>query len=199
MIYPPVEIAQFTPGKKKDDFYFTASRLVPYKKIDLIVESFSGMPDKQLIVIGDGPDFAKIKAKAGNKCDFLGYQSNAVLLDHMQRAKAFVFAAEEDFGIIPLEAQDCGTPVIAYGKGGALETVRGLTASNPTGVFFREQSIDSVISGVKDFEANQRQITSENCVKNANQFAPAHFRAQLKKFVDEKWEEFERRRNLLSS
>ena len=122
-IYPPVDISGFTLQREKDDFYLTASRMVPYKKIDLIIESFNQMPNKKLVVIGDGPDFEKIKAKAGSNIQILGYQPFEILKDYMQRAKAFVFAAEEDFGITPVEAQACGTPVIAFGKGGALETV----------------------------------------------------------------------------
>lgn len=123
VIYPPVETNRFELFEKKQDFYFTASRLVPYKKIDLIVEAFSHMPDKKLVVIGDGPDMNKIKAKASANIEILGYQSNEVMLDCMQKAKCFVFAAEEDFGITPVEAQACGTPVIAFGKGGDRKSV----------------------------------------------------------------------------
>ena len=141
VIYPPVDVSAFSMYEKKEDFYLTASRMVPYKKMDVIVQAFSGMPDKKLVVIGDGPGFAKIKAHAGPNVTLLGYQSFEVLRDHMQRARAFIFAAEEDFGIVPVEAQACGTPVIAYGKGGALETVRGLHRSDqPTGVFFDQHN-----------------------------------------------------------
>ncbi len=125
VIYPPVDIEKFQLKVDKEDFYLASSRLVPYKKIPLIIEAFNSMPDKKLIVIGDGPDAERCKRLAGNNVVFMGYQSTEVLKDHMQRAKAFVFAAEEDFGIIPVEAQACGTPVIAFGKGGALETIRG--------------------------------------------------------------------------
>ncbi|MGE4530468.1 MAG: glycosyltransferase family 4 protein, partial [Acidithiobacillus sp.] len=126
VVYPPVDVSGFALHADKEDFYFTASRMVPYKKMDLIVDAFSNMPDKRLVVIGDGPDMKKIRSKAGANIQFLGYQPFDVLRDYMQRAKAFVFAAEEDFGITPVEAQACGTPVIAYGRGGALETVRGI-------------------------------------------------------------------------
>jgi glycosyltransferase involved in cell wall biosynthesis len=136
VIYPPVDVESFSLRQDKEDFYLTASRLVPYKRVDLIVEAFSRMPEKKLVVIGAGPEFSRIKASAGHNVDFLGYQPGEVLRDHMQRARAFVFAAEEDFGIAPLEAQACGTPVIAYGKGGALETIRGEESVEPTGVFF---------------------------------------------------------------
>ncbi|WON79866.1 glycosyltransferase family 4 protein [Acinetobacter sp. UGAL515B_02] len=135
VIYPPVDTDRFTLRENKDNFYFTASRMVPYKKIDLIVEAFAQMPDKKLVVIGDGPDMQKIKSKATSNIEILGYQSNQVMQDHMQRAKAFVFAAEEDFGITPVESQACGTPVIAFGKGGSRETVMSNIDQNPTGVF----------------------------------------------------------------
>ncbi len=110
--------------------------MVPYKKVDLIVEAFSKMPENKLVVIGDGPDFDKVRLKAGGNATLLGYQNSEVLRDYMQRAKAFVLAAEEDFGITPVEAQACGTPVIAFGKGGALETVRGTRSQEPDGVVF---------------------------------------------------------------
>ncbi|RDI48122.1 glycosyltransferase family 4 protein [Aquicella lusitana] len=189
VIHPPVDIARFMPGHQKEDFYLTASRLVPYKKIDLIVESFSAMPDKKLVVIGDGPDFAKIKAKTGSNVELLGYQPNEVLIDHMQRAKAFVFAAEEDFGIVPLEAQACGTPVIALGKGGALETVRGIAQEKPTGVFFSEQTVRAVCEAVSVFENNRLQFNIENCVENARQFSPEQFRYKIQELVQKKWDQ----------
>ena len=189
VIYPPIDTAQFTPSHHKENYYFTASRLVPYKKIDLIVESFASMPDKKLIVIGDGPDFPKIKAKAPANVEMLGYQANDVLTRYMQNAKAFIFAAEEDFGILPLEAQSTGTPVIAFGKGGALETVRDLSHEKPTGLFFSEQTKDAICASVKSFEANQHQFIAENCIENASRFAPAVFQKQFKQFVEAKLKE----------
>ncbi|WP_028988633.1 glycosyltransferase family 4 protein [Thermithiobacillus tepidarius DSM 3134] len=128
VIYPPVDVESFPLHEEKEDFYLAASRMVPYKRMDVIVEAFATMPDKRLVVIGDGPEFEKVKAKAGPNVELLGYQGSEVLRDYMQRAKAFVFAAEEDFGIMPVEAQACGTPVIAFGKGGALETIQGVWA-----------------------------------------------------------------------
>jgi len=137
VIYPPVDVDRFTLNENKDNYYFTASRMVPYKRIDLIVEAFSQMPDRKLVVIGDGSEMSKIKSKATKNVEILGYQPNHVMQEHMQKAKAFVFAAEEDFGITPVEAQACGTPVIAFGKGGSLETVRPFGVDNPTGLFLR--------------------------------------------------------------
>lgn len=186
VIYPPVDTAKFKPQREKEDFYLAASRLVPYKRIDLIVESFSALADKKLIVIGDGPELAKIKSKAGRNVTVMGYQSDEVLISHMQRAKAFIFAPEEDFGLIPLEAQSSGTPVLAYGKGGALETVRDMNHSHPTGLFFLEQSVKAVCEAVKKFEANQAVFTMENCVENAERFKPEKFRERIKKYVEEK-------------
>jgi glycosyltransferase involved in cell wall biosynthesis len=186
VIYPPVDTHLFTPYSQKEDFYLTASRFVPYKKIDLMVESFSHMPDKKLIVIGDGPDAEKIKAKAGKNVELLGYQPTEQLIHYMQRAKAFIFAAEEDFGIAPLEAQACGTPVIAYGKGATLETIMGIDQKNPSGLFFKEQNIASIQNAVNEFENNVSLFTPENCTSNAARFSPEQFRERLKSFVKEK-------------
>ncbi|HCD7389886.1 TPA: glycosyltransferase, partial [Klebsiella pneumoniae] len=136
VIYPPVDVERFKLKREKQDFYLTASRLVPYKRIDLIVEAFSKMPEKKLVVIGDGPEMSKIRKIAGANIEILGFQPNDVMEEYMMDAKAFVFAAEEDFGITPVEAQACGTPVIAFGKGGVLETIKNLGQEEPTGLFF---------------------------------------------------------------
>ncbi|WP_321885208.1 glycosyltransferase family 4 protein [Paraburkholderia bannensis] len=178
VVYPPVDVDSFELEAHKEDFYLTASRLVPYKKIDLIVEAFARMPDKRLVVIGDGPDMQKVRAKAGPNVEVMGYQPFSVLHDRMRRAKAFVFAAEEDFGISVVEAQACGTPVIAYGKGGALETVRD-TGSRPTGLFFEEQRADAIIAAVETFERDPKRFRAEDCRENAERFSSAHFREQF--------------------
>ena len=193
VIYPPVDVEAFELREEKEDFYLTASRMVPYKKIDLIVEAFSAMPDKRLVVIGDGPDFDKIKARAGENITLLGYQNHAVLKDYMQRARAFVFAAEEDFGIAPLEAQACGTPVIAFGKGGALETIRGLDGELPTGVFFFEQSTMAIRDAVSRFDREGQQILPVNCRANAMRFSPERFQQEFRAFVEEAWADFQSR------
>lgn len=187
-IYPPVDLSSFSYFENKSDFYLTASRMVPYKKMDIIVEAFSKMPDKKLIVIGDGPDFLKIRGKKTPNVELLGYQSFEVLKHYMQRAKGFVFAAEEDFGITPVEAQACGTPVIAFGKGGALETIRGIGKSDlPTGLFFYEQTAQSIVEAINQFEENFSSITYESCRENAMRFSTELFRREFKAFVDEKW------------
>lgn len=185
VIYSGINLDDFSFYDKKDDFYLTASRMVPYKKMDLIAEAFTAMPDKKLIIIGEGPDFEKIKAKAGTNVILMGYQPFDILKDYMQRAKAFVFAAEEDFGRVPVEAQACGTPVIAYGKGGVLETVRGLGIKDkPTGIFFDKQTKDSLIDAVNKFEQQSNLIKYEDCRNNALEFGLDKFKYNFKNYVD---------------
>uniref|UniRef100_E1T824 Glycosyl transferase group 1 n=1 Tax=Burkholderia sp. (strain CCGE1003) TaxID=640512 RepID=E1T824_BURSG len=179
VIFPPVDVEAFTLCTAKEDFYLTASRMVPYKKIDLIVQAFARMPERKLVVIGDGPDMQKIRAKAGPNVEIMGYQPFNVLKDRMSRAKAFVFAAEEDFGISVVEAQACGTPVIAFGKGGALETVRDLSEPRPTGMFFDEQSEESIVAAIERFEANARRFSPLDCRANAERFSAANFRERF--------------------
>ncbi|MHA1230900.1 MAG: glycosyltransferase family 4 protein [Candidatus Helarchaeota archaeon] len=186
VIYPPVDVDKFEVCTRKEDFYLTVSRMVPYKKIDLIVETFARLPDKRLIVIGDGPDFEKIKRKAGKNVELLGYQPFGVLKNCMQRAKAFIFSAEEDFGIVPVEAQACGTPVIAYGKGGATETV----IEEETGLFFKEQSVGSLIEAIRKFETMEDKFDCGIIRKNAERFSRERFKKEFKEFVDGKIEEF---------
>lgn len=186
VIYPPVDVEAFEYCDQKEDFYLTASRMVPYKKMDLIVEAFTQMPDKKLIVIGTGPDFDKIQkiAQSHDNIKLMGYQPFNVLKEHMQKAKAFVFAAEEDFGITPVEAQACGTPVIAYGKGGALETIRGLEIKdNPTGVFFYKQDEENLIKAISYFEKNLEKIQIEDCRKNALNFSINKFIFRFDKYL----------------
>nr|WP_306220370.1 glycosyltransferase family 4 protein [Cohnella sp. WQ 127256] len=185
VIYPPVDVEKFQCETDKEDFYFTASRMVPYKRMDIIVEAFTQMKDKRLIVIGDGSDFKKIAAKAGPNVELLGYQPLEVLKSYMSRAKAFVFAAEEDFGITPVEAQACGTPVIAFGKGGALETVRTESDGKPTGLFFYEQSPQSIIDAVLRFEETQHLFLPIFCRRNAERFSEERFRMEMREFISE--------------
>ncbi|WP_218585473.1 glycosyltransferase family 4 protein [Pseudomonas sp. R5(2019)] len=177
-IHPNVSVNDFSLTNTKDEFYLTASRMVPYKKMDLIVQAFSLMPDKKLIVIGDGPQMDVVRQSATQNITIMGYQPFSVLRDHMQRAKAFVFAAEEDFGIIPVEAQACGTPVIAFAKGGALETV----IEGKTGIFFEEQTKESIQEAVIRFEQNFTLNTV--LIRNhAENFSSSIFREKFEKFV----------------
>jgi glycosyltransferase involved in cell wall biosynthesis len=179
VIYPPVHLDQFVPKGLKQEFYLAVSRFVPYKKMPLIVDAFSQMPDKKLIVIGDGPEEGAAKALAGANVIFLGHQPRSVLVDHMQRAKAFVFAAEEDFGITPVEAQACGTPVIAFGKGGALETV----IDGKTGVLFFQQTVASLIDAVARFEKLEHSFDIKEIRRNAERFDVAEFNARFKSLI----------------
>ena len=183
VIYPPVDTDSFTLHESKEEVYFTASRQVPNKRIDLIVEAFSQMPEKKLVVIGDGPEAPKIRAKAGANVTLMGYQPFEVLKEHMQRAKAFVFASVEDLGIVPIEAQACGTPVIAYAKGGVLETVKGLDTNTPTGVFYEAQTTASLINAVKRFEENSERFNAREIRSHALTFDQEHFKENLKRFV----------------
>jgi len=184
VIYPPVDLANMTFGTQKEDFYVTASRMVPYKRIDLIVQAFSQTPERKLVVIGDGPEMKKIRAVAGDNVQILGHQPSEVLVDHLRRARAFVFAAEEDFGISVVEAQACGTPVIAFGRGGALESVVGLPLERATGVFFGEQTTDSLLDAVTRFEMNRSAFDPRQCRKNAERFSTENFKKALTSFVD---------------
>ncbi|MDG6773617.1 glycosyltransferase family 4 protein [Thiomicrorhabdus sp. ZW0627] len=195
VIYPPVSVKDFSFCDKKEDYYLTASRMVPYKKMDMIVEAFTKMPNKKLRVIGTGPDFAKIQKIAKNfeNIQLMGYQSFPVLKDSMEKAKAFVFAAEEDFGITPVEAQACGTPVIAFAKGGVLETVQGLDEANPTGVFFKEQTSSSLSEAIDVFEENAHKILYENCEVNASRFSNKRFREEFKEFVEKEYKNWKER------
>ncbi|MDR5816102.1 glycosyltransferase family 4 protein [Caballeronia sp. LZ033] len=191
VIYPPVDVSHLPMRQDKEDFYVTASRFVPYKRIDLIVKAFSETPERRLIVIGDGPEMRKVKALAGPNVQLLGYQPFEVLKDHLQRARAFVFAAEEDFGISVVEAQACGTPVIAYGKGGALESVIPLPEDRPTGVFFPEQTWESLRGAVDFFECNSHLFKPANCRHNAERFSAEQFRALFQAFVTTRLAQFQ--------
>ncbi|ELA3178328.1 TPA: glycosyltransferase family 4 protein [Klebsiella aerogenes] len=190
VIYPPVDVNNFTLNENKDNYYFTASRLVPYKRIDLIVDAFNEMPEKKLVVVGDGSEMDKIKSKAKGNIEILGYQPNNIMQKHMQNAKAFVFAAEEDFGITPVEAQACGTPVIAFGKGGVLETIIPEGNQSPTGVFFDTQEPGSIIESVNKFESMQDLFEPIECRRNAEKFSEERFRTEINTYIRDKWTKF---------
>lgn len=177
VVYPPVNIKRFSFSNEKDDYYFAASRLVPYKRIDLIVDAFSKMPDKKLKVIGDGPEMEKIKSLATSNIEMLGYQSDEVMVEVMRKAKAFVFAAEEDFGIVPVEAQSCGTPVIAYGKGGCLETVK----DGVSGIYFNSQTVESLCAAVRRFETIDFDASLVR--ENSTLFAEEKFKKRIEKII----------------
>lgn len=190
VIYPPVDVSAFQFRAEKEDFYVTASRMVPYKRMPMIVQAFAQTPERRLVVIGDGPEFEKCKSLAGPNVQLLGFQPGTVLNDHLQRAKAFIFAAEEDFGIAPLEAQACGTPVIAFERGGAVETIRGFDNNRPSGVFFREQTPEALRSAVDRFELEGARITADDCRANAERFSIATFRREFGNWVEEAMADF---------
>jgi glycosyltransferase involved in cell wall biosynthesis len=191
VIYPPVDVARFGLTVGKDDFYVTASRMVPYKRVALIVEAFSAMPNRKLVVIGDGPEFKRAKSKAASNVQLLGYQPLEVLRDHMQRARAFVFAAEEDFGITAVEAQACGTPVIAFVRGGVSESVLGIECTEPTGLFFHTQTVEAIIGAVEEFDRNSARFSPAACRANAERFSIERFRSEFAGFIEQTWKEFE--------
>ena len=190
VIYPPVDIDKFALRESKSDFYLTASRMVPYKKIDLIVEAFS-QTDKKLLVIGDGPDMGKIKSKASKNIELLGFLDDKTMADLMGQAKAFVFAAEEDFGITPVEAQACGTPVICFGRGGTLETVR----EGISGLYFMEQNIRELLAAVDRFEQSYDKFDPIKIRENSLKFSRTRFEYEIKSYVEKKYEEFKERQN----
>ncbi|MEZ9229582.1 glycosyltransferase family 4 protein [Vibrio amylolyticus] len=181
VIYPPVDISRFSLCIDKQDYYVTASRLVPYKRIDIVVEAFTKLPGLKLKVLGDGPEMDKIRNIASGfpNIEILGYQSDESMLTNIQQAKAFVFAAEEDFGIIPVEAQASGTPVIAYGKGGCLETV----VSGVSGIHFDSQTVDSLLSAIETMEASYDNFKPEIVRNNALQFSVEAFKDNIQKVV----------------
>jgi glycosyltransferase involved in cell wall biosynthesis len=180
VIYPPVDVDLFELCGDKEEYYLAASRMVSYKKMDVIVKAFNGLKDKKLLVIGDGPDFNKIKKSAGRNIEFLGYQPFDKLKEYMGKAKAFIFAAYEDFGIMPVEAQACGTPVIAYGKGGARETV----IDGRTGLFFNDQTPAAIIKAVSEFESRMDCFDPYIIRKNSLKFSREKFITNYKRFVD---------------
>jgi glycosyltransferase involved in cell wall biosynthesis len=185
VIYPPVDvdIDDAAAPRAPASWYVTVSQLVPYKRVDLIVEAFRAMPERNLAVIGDGPEHARTAATAPANVRMLGRVGDDERNGWLARARAFVFAAEEDFGIAPVEAQAAGTPVIAYGAGGALETIVGLDGAAPTGVFFAEQSAAAIRDAIRHFEQNESRIAPAACRENARRFGAERFRRELGEFV----------------
>ena len=183
VIYPPVDVYAFSPHYNKSDYYLAASRLVPYKRVDLIIEAFRQMPDRKLVVVGDGPMYKKLKSIAPNNVELIGFQPHDRLKKLMQQAKGFVFAAEEDFGIMPVEAQACATPVIAYERGGSLETV----VDGVTGCFFSEQEPESIVDAIEHFEATQSHFDLSAIRRHAEYFRPERFRQQFSEFAELEW------------
>ena len=180
VIYPPVDVARFAWQQPRENFYLTVSRFVPYKRVDLTVAAFNqlGLP---LVVIGDGSDWPRIKAMAGPNVRLLGKQPDAVVTDYMQRCKGFIFPAEEDFGITPVEAQAAGAPVIAFGRGGATETV----IHGKTGVLFPDQTVDSLVQAIKSFEMGMYELELNTLRQQAEKFSIGRFQTQFRNCVEQ--------------
>jgi glycosyltransferase involved in cell wall biosynthesis len=185
VIYPPVNIDRFTCNSDKEDFYVTVSRLVDYKKVALIVEAFN-QSGKNLVVIGHGAELPKLQQIAKSNVQILGAQPNTVVQDYLARAKAFVYAACEDFGIVLVEAQACGTPVIAYGMGGATETVLDIRAHPKvgTGILFPQQTTAAIIDAVSTFETYEQRFRAADIRFQAEKFSTSVFHDQYLGFID---------------
>lgn len=190
VIYPPVDIQRFTANKKRENFYLTVSRFVPYKRVDLTIKAFGelGLP---LVVIGDGDSRQALQkiAQGGEQSNiqFLGRQPDSVVEDYMQRCRGFIFPPEEDFGITPVEAQAAGAPVIAYAKGGQAETV----VHGETGLLFPRQTVESLVESVKAMESGQILFDSKRLRSQAEQFSIDRFQQRFKQFVEKSWHAFE--------
>ncbi len=189
IVNPPIDTRLFQLELEKEDYYITAGRFVPFKRLDLVAEAFRSMPDKKLIILGDGPEMSKIKSKAGPNTSFPGFLPPEQVRAYLSKAKAFIFPSEEDFGIVPVEAQACGTPVIAFGKGGALETVIPPHNSNhqpATGLFFNEQSPQSICDAVSRFETLLAENTfdAKLIAQHAQDFSIDSFKQKFQQEID---------------
>jgi glycosyltransferase involved in cell wall biosynthesis len=191
VIYPPVNIERFPFLETKQDFYVTVSRLVSYKQVALIVRAFNQL-QRPLVVIGGGAELKEIQKLAQPNVQILGAQPDEVVEKYMSEAKAFVYAAYEDFGIAVVEAQACGTPVIAYGAGGALETVLDIDQhpKNGTGLFFEAQTVAALVEAVERFEQCAKNFHPEIIHAHARQFAPTIFQKHYQDFVENSWQQF---------
>lgn len=185
VIYPPVDVDQFYISDKKDGYFITLSRLVGYKRIDIIINAFNEL-SLPLLIVGDGPAKKKLKAIAGPTITFVGHQSGEEVQKLLSKARAFVFSAEEDFGIVNVEAQAAGLPVIAFGRGGALETV----IDGSTGLFFYKQDTGCLIDTIKEFLKREDSFDPQTIRNNALRFPRSRFEREFKAFVDEAWEKF---------
>ncbi|WP_407177080.1 glycosyltransferase [Bradyrhizobium sp. STM 3562] len=190
VIYPPVNLSNRDAILPVSDHFLAASRLVPYKRIEPIIRAFNMMPDLKLVVAGDGPEAERLKKLAGPNVTFTGFVSDKRLRDLMASARAFVFAAEEDFGIIPVEAQSEGAPVLALGRGGVRESVLG-TGPHPTGMFFDAPDPQSIADCVRSFVASEHGISRLDCRQRAALFSAERFRRQFVSAVNEELAQFQ--------
>lgn len=180
VIFPPVHIERFTPITNKQNYYFTASRMVTYKQTEQIIKAFAELPDLKLLVAGKGPIKEKLHNLATKNVEFLGFISTIELKEKIQNAKAFIVNANEDFGITVVEAQACATPILAPRMGGYKETV-----SEKTGIFFENQKAEEILKAVKVFESNEKTFKAEDFKENIQKFDGLRFHEELKAFVDD--------------
>lgn len=191
VIYPPVDTDFYRPAPvPREDFYLIVSAFAPYKRIDLAIAACKKL-HRRLVIIGSGQELKRLRTIAGDNVQFLGWQPDAVIRDHMQRCRALLFPGEEDFGIVPLEAQACGAAVIAYGRGGATETVIPLDAQTqtsyeaPTGIWFTAQTVDSLTSAIESFEKHADEIAPEAAHRRAEQFGTDRFQREMRGLIEE--------------
>jgi glycosyltransferase involved in cell wall biosynthesis len=185
VIYPPVDTDFYTPvAVAREDYYLALSAFAPYKRFDLALDACRRL-GRKLVVIGTGQDEARLRAMAGPTVHFLGWQSDEAIRDHLRRCRALLFPGEEDFGIVPLEAQACGAPVIAFGRGGATETVISPGGRRePTGVWFTEQTVESLMEAMSAFEARRGDFNPAAARRQALHFNAHRFRDELCAYLD---------------
>lgn len=192
VLHPPIDVSALPMGDRKEEFYLTVSRLETYKRTDLLVQAFARIPDRKLVVVGDGPEMRRLRAKAPANVTLTGRRPTPEVLDLMTRARAFLFAGIEDFGIVMAEAQACGTPVLAFAGGGAAEIVRVGGSHPPTGLLFDEQTTDAVADAIRRFESDSGRYRPADCRENARRFDRIRFRERFADLVLEHWERFAR-------
>jgi glycosyltransferase involved in cell wall biosynthesis len=184
VIYPPVDSDFYFPAKaRREDYYLVVSALVPYKRIDLAIAACAKLK-RHLLVIGTGPEAERLRSAAASWVDFAGWQPDEVVRHHLQRCRALLFPGEEDFGIAPVEANACGAPVIAFGRGGATETIQPLDASEaPTGVWFHAQTPERLAEAILHFEDNEDQIDPLDCRRQALEFQKGRFEEEMAAYM----------------
>ncbi len=187
VIYPPVDVDSFVPQNPRDDYYLVVSRLVPYKRLDLVMKAFAKL-ELPLVVIGDGPEKGRLERLSTPNIELLGWQPSDIVRSRMGRAKAFIHAAEEDFGIAPVEAMASGCPVIAYGRGGLLEIVE----EGKTGLFFGSQTVEALSEAVQRFERGDLQVKTEQLRAAAERFSRSRFQREFSAYIERKERDFKR-------
>ncbi len=189
VIYPPVNTEFFSYDEEipREDYYLVVSAMAPYKRVDHAVEAFRHLPNERLVIIGAGQQAKQLRAIAGKNTTFLGWGDDEMIRHHYRRCRALLFPGEEDFGIVPVEAMACGAPVIAYGAGGVLETVRDIsdpTQTRPTGLFYHEQSVESLLDAIDHFQSVRHQMDPVDAVAAASAFSRETFRREYQAMVN---------------